>query len=285
MKRFLLCVAVSICAALTTWAAEQFVSFAAQEDALCLTDQKGAIVSDPNDWKGVHIAIENLKKDLEKVTGKKDFSIVVGTLGKSAAIDKLAKKVPAIKNLKGKTEMFVITTVKNQLVIAGSDKRGTIYGIYELSEQIGVSPWYDWADVPVEKHDQLYIKKGVYTDGEPAVKYRGIFLNDEAPCLTEWVKENYGSYNHEFYARVFELILRLKGNYMWPAMWDAMFYADDPLNMQTADDMGVCMGTSKTRQTEATEQDLVQGSGWQPGPTVAPRSHLAVSGDTSRCHS
>ncbi len=244
MKKILLSAVFSICAVVSVWAADRFVTFTPQGSAFCLTDQKGTIQYDQNDWKGVHIAIANLKKDLEKVTGRQDYPIVVGTLGKSAAIDQMAKKVSAIKDLKGKTEMFIITTVKDQLVIAGGDKRGTIYGIYELSQQIGVSPWYDWADVPAEKHDQLYIKKGVYTDGEPAVKYRGIFLNDEAPCLTGWVKENYGGYNHEFYARVFELVLRLKGNYMWPAMWDAMFYADDPLNMQTADDMGVCMGTS-----------------------------------------
>ena len=226
-------------------AAKQFVFFQAQGDALCLTAQKGKIVYDQQDWKGVHLAIDNLKKDLEKVTGRQDFPIVIGTLGKSAVIDKMAKKkLIDAKELKGKTEKFIITTVNGQLVIAGSDKRGTIYGIYELSQQIGVSPWYDWADVPVEKHEQLYIKKGIYTDGEPAVRYRGIFLNDEAPCLTGWVKENYGGYNHEFYARVFELVLRLKGNYMWPAMWDAAFYADDSLNMQTADDMGICMGTS-----------------------------------------
>ena len=187
MRKLFLCVACNICAVISALAAEQFVSFAPQGDAFCLTDQKGTIVYDQNDWKGVHLAIDNLKKDLEKVTGRQDFPIVVGTLGKSAAIDKMAKKVPAIKQLKGKTEMFVITTVKDQLVIAGSDKRGTIYGVYELSQQIGVSPWYDWADVPVEKHANLYVKKGVYTDGEPAVRYRGIFLNDEAPCLTGWV--------------------------------------------------------------------------------------------------
>ena len=231
--------------ALRMTAAEPFVTFLPQDDALCLTDQRGEMVSDPNDWKGVRLAINNLKKDLEKVTGRYDYPIIIGTLGKSAPIDKMAKKkLIDASLLKGKTEKFIITVVKGQLVIAGSDKRGTIYGIYELSQQIGVSPWYDWADVPVEKHDRLYIKSGLYTDGEPAVRYRGIFLNDEAPCLTGWVKENYGGYNHEFYARVFELVLRLKGNYMWPAMWDAAFYADDPLNMQTADDMGICMGTS-----------------------------------------
>ncbi|MBP5374851.1 MAG: glycosyl hydrolase 115 family protein [Bacteroidaceae bacterium] len=245
MRKLFLSIVLYVCAVISSQAADQFVLFAPQGDAFCLTGQKGAIVYDQNDWKGVHIAIANLKKDLEKVTGRQDYPIVIGTLGKSDVIDKMAKKKQInAKELQGKTEKFIITTVKDQLVIAGSDKRGTIYGIYELSQQIGVSPWYDWADVPAEKHEQLYIKKGIFTDGEPAVRYRGIFLNDEAPCLTGWVKENYGGYNHEFYARVFELVLRLKGNYMWPAMWDAAFYADDPLNMQTADDMGVCMGTS-----------------------------------------
>ena len=227
-------------------AAEQFVSFDNQADAVCLTDLKGDITCDPKDWKGVLLAVENLKKDLEKVTGRSNFPITVGTVGKSAAIDKLLKKkLIDAKELQGKREKFIITFAKGRLVIAGSDKRGTIYGIYELSQQIGVSPWYDWADVPVNHQDKLYIKQGVFTDGEPAVRYRGIFLNDEAPCLSGWVGENYGGvYNHEFYARVFELVLRLKGNFMWPAMWNSAFYADDPLNMQTADDMGVMMGTS-----------------------------------------
>ena len=227
-------------------AAEQFISFEKQADAICLTDLKGEISCDPNDWKGVLMALDNLKGDLQKVTGRSNFPIVVGTLGKSAAIDKLAKKkLIDAKQLKGKNEKFIITFAKGQLIIAGSDKRGTIYGIYELSQQIGVSPWYDWADVPVVHHDHLYVKKGVFTDGEPAVRYRGIFLNDEAPCLSGWVGENYGGvYNHDFYARVFELVLRLKGNFMWPAMWNSAFYADDELNMQTADDMGVMMGTS-----------------------------------------
>ena len=228
------------------WAAEQFVVFGQQPEAVCLTDQRGDIVCDPADWRGVLLAVENLKTDLRKVTGRADLPITVGTLGKSAPIDRLAKKklIPA-HELKGKREKFIITWADGTLVIAGSDKRGTIYGIYELSEQLGVSPWYDWADVPVVPHDHIYIKKGTYTDGEPAVRYRGIFLNDEAPCLSGWVRDNYGGvYNHEFYARVFELVLRLKGNYVWPAMWSSAFYADDPLNLQTADDMGICMGTS-----------------------------------------
>ena len=227
-------------------AADRFVFFGEQANSVCFSKLHGDIVTDKNDFKGVHIAVENLKKDLNKVLGRADLPIVVGTVGKSKAIEPFfKKKVLDKKQIEGKREKFLITFSNGKLVIAGSDKRGTIYGVYELSEQLGVSPWYDWADAPVRKRNQVFLKNGVFTDGEPAVRYRGIFLNDEAPCLSGWVDQFYGGvYNHEFYARVFELVLRLRGNYMWPAMWNSAFYADDPLNMQTADDMGVMMGTS-----------------------------------------
>lgn len=227
-------------------AADRFVFFGEQANSVCFSKQHGDIVTDKNDFKGVHIAVENLKKDLNKVMGRADLPIVVGTVGKSKAIEPFfKKKVLDKKQIEGKREKFLITFSNGKLVIAGSDKRGTIYGVYELSEQLGVSPWYDWADAPVRKQNQVFLKNGVFTDGEPAVRFRGIFLNDEAPCLSGWVDQFYGGvYNHEFYARVFELVLRLRGNYMWPAMWNSAFYADDPLNMQTADDMGVMMGTS-----------------------------------------
>lgn len=227
-------------------AADRFVFFGEQANSVCFSKLHGDIVTDKNDFKGVHIAVENLKKDLNKVLGRADLPIVVGTVGKSKAIEPFfKKKVLDKKQIEGKREKFLVTFSNGKLVIAGSDKRGTIYGVYELSEQLGVSPWYDWADAPVRKQNQVFLKNGVFTDGEPAVRYRGIFLNDEAPCLSGWVDQFYGGvYNHEFYARVFELVLRLRGNYMWPAMWNSAFYADDPLNMQTADDMGVMMGTS-----------------------------------------
>lgn len=227
-------------------AADRFVFFGEQANSVCFSKLHGEIVTDKNDFKGVHIAVENLKKDLNKVLGRADLPIVVGTVGKSKAIEPFfKKKMLDKKQIEGKREKFLITFSNGKLVIAGSDKRGTIYGVYELSEQLGVSPWYDWADAPVRKQNQVFLKNGVFTDGEPAVRYRGIFLNDEAPCLSGWVDQFYGGvYNHEFYARVFELVLRLRGNYMWPAMWNSAFYADDPLNMQTADDMGVMMGTS-----------------------------------------
>ena len=100
--------------------------------------------------------------------------------------------------------------------------------------------------MPVVRHDRIGLAQGEYTDGEPAVRYRGLFLNDEAPCLTSWVKNTFGTNygGHDFYAKVFELILRMKGNFLWPAMWSWAFYADDPLNSKTADEMGVIIGTS-----------------------------------------
>lgn len=217
------------------------------------------LLIDQNDHKGVLRAYENLKSDFARVTGKKQdlwgtgkSKIIIGTFGKSALIDSLVGKgLIDRKELAGKREKFVITVVnkplqglESALVIAGSDKRGTIYGIYELSAQIGVSPWYYWADVPVRQATQLYVKPGIYTQGEPKVKYRGIFLNDEAPALSGWSKATFGGFNADFYEKVFELLLRLKANYLWPAMWGSAFYDDDPRNGPLADEMGIVMGTS-----------------------------------------
>ena len=206
-----------------------------------LTGTSDTITYDPLDWKGVRIAVENLRNDFEAVTGSANAPIVVGTIGKS----KLTKKYKLqSKELQGKWEQYLIFTDKGKLVILGSDKRGTIYGVYELSRQIGVSPWYWMADAPIQKHEQLFAKSGVYTDGEPKVKYRGIFINDEWPSFGTWCKNQFGGINSKAYARIFELMLRLKANYFWPAMWDSRFNEDDPLSPQLADDMGIVMGTS-----------------------------------------
>jgi len=206
-----------------------------------LTRTSDTITYDPLDWKGVKMAVENLRHDLKAVTGSANAPIVVGTIGKS----KLAKKYKLqSKELLGKWEQYLIFTDKGKLVILGSDKRGTIFGIYELSRQIGVSPWYWMADAPILKHEQLFAKSGVYTDGEPKVKYRGIFINDEWPSFGTWCNNQFGGINSRAYARIFELMLRLKANYFWPAMWDSRFNEDDPLSPQLADDMGIVMGTS-----------------------------------------
>lgn len=223
-------------------------------DYLLNADNRLSVYLDPNDMKGVDIAVGNLCTDINKVCGatvstSTDASsrIIVGTIGHSRVIDMMVKQGKIDGSmLRGKREKYIITLSGNQLVIAGSDRRGSIYGIYQLSHSIGVSPWYWWADVPVKHHDHIYVNNGIYSEGEPAVRYRGIFLNDEAPCLTSWVKNTYGTDfgDHRFYARVFELLLRLKANFIWPAMWNWAFYADDSLNSKTADDMGIIVGTS-----------------------------------------
>lgn len=220
------------------------------------------ILFDINDQKGISHAVTNLCNDFTMVCGtapsalhlpKGKRIIIVGTTDSKYIKDLHQKGLIDIAQLKGKNEMYNISMVSNPfdgvdqaMVIAGSDRRGAIYGVYELSEQIGVSPWYWWADAPVAPQRNLSIKRGSYTNGEPTVTYRGIFLNDEAPCLTSWVKNQFGTGygGHEFYEKVFELILRLRGNFLWPAMWGWAFYADDTLNSQLADEMGVVMGTS-----------------------------------------
>ncbi len=118
-----------------------------------------------------------------------------------------------------------------------------MYGTYDVSEKIGVSPWYWWADVPVQVRRNLYITAGAVSD-RPAVKYRGFFINDEDPAFSGWAKEKFGGLNSRMYEHVFELLLRLKGNYLWPAMWGKAFNDDDRQNMVLADAMGVIMGTS-----------------------------------------
>ncbi len=190
------------------------------------------------------LAIDNLPASKEIV--------VVGTLGRNPLLDTLVvQKKLDVEGIAGRWESFLIQVVMNPfpgveraLIIAGSDKRGTIYGMYDLSAKIGVSPWYWWADVPVRSQPNIYVEPGRYTIGEPAVKYRGIFINDEAPALSGWAYEKFGGFNSKFYEHVFELILRLKGNYLWPAMWGRAFYVDDPVNPQLADEYGVVVGTS-----------------------------------------
>lgn len=256
-----------------------FQELSSERFTLISDGQPVSVLIDQSDDIGVRIAVTALINDFKMVSGVEPKLIteptekrvvIIGTL-ESEHIKRLikSKKIDQ-KELKGKLEKYIMTTVMNPLdgvdqalVIVGSDKRGTIYGIYELSEQIGVSPWYDWADVPVEPKKNLSIAQGVYTAGEPAVTYRGIFLNDEDPCLTTWVKNTYGTNygDHNFYARVFELILRLRGNFLWPAMWGWSFYADDDLNSQTADNMGIIMGTSHHEPMARNHQEWARKRG------------------------
>ena len=266
-------------------AAEQFISFSPKEGAVSLSN--ATIVYSDQDYEAVKIAIRSLHTDMERVLGKvpqlstsvgtdpvparSALTILIGTVGKNPGIDRLK-----LSGLKGCREKFIITAVQPSvvgdlqsvvgdlqsptIVIAGSDRRGTVYGIYELSRQLGVSPWYWWADAPICRHDDAWFIPGTYIDGEPAVEFRGLFLNDEAPCLTSWVKHTFGTKygDHRFYERVFELILRLRGNMLWPAMWQWAFYADDPENSRTADRMGIIMGTSHHEPMARNHQEYAR---------------------------
>ena len=267
-KKRILVYSLALILSLPIQAAEQFISYSPIKGAIHLQDL--TIGVDSREHSCVQLAAKNLTIDFERVTGRtasiqaNSPTILIGTVGTHPKIDQWVKQ-GLLRDLKGKTEKYIIKTIDGQVIIAGSDKRGTVYGIYELSRQIGVSPWYYWADVPVEKHDDLYVRNGEYSDGEPAIRYRGLFLNDEAPCLTSWVKNTFGTDygNHHFYEKVFELILRLKGNYLWPAMWNWAFYADDPENLKTADAMGIMMGTSHHEPMARNHQEYARDrKGW-----------------------
>jgi len=251
---------------------------AANEVVLVRAGAAAPILVAADDWPGVQRAARDLQADVERVTGvKPTYSttapatestvVFIGTVGQSVLIDQLiaSGKLDA-SGLREKWESFVIQTIEHPLpgidralVIAGSDKRGTIYGVYEVSEQIGVSPWYWWADVSPVRRDSISFKRERLSVDSPSVKYRGIFLNDEAPDLTNWVRAKFGNvtpeanprapanianYGHEFYTRLFELMLRLRANYLWPAMWNNAFNEDDPANARLADEYGIVMGTS-----------------------------------------
>ncbi len=239
--RHLFLIASLLCS-LAMSAAETFVTFYKKADnQLKLTGSSDTVQYHPADWEGVKIAVRNLRFDLEAVTGSPCAPITVATVGKSPLSVQYKKYAKA---LKGKWEQYYIFTDNGRLVILGSDKRGTIYGIYELSRQLGVSPWYWMADAPIVRHAEVYANPGDYTDGEPKVKYRGIFINDEWPSFGTWCSKQFGGVNSKAYARIFELLLRLKANYFWPAMWATAFNEDDPLSPKVADEMGIVMGTS-----------------------------------------
>ena len=243
---------------------EKYISYVPGNSSLILAGEKGVTTIHVNsdDWIGVRRAAKDLANDIMMVTchqpelkESKGFyqsghnsgiaHVLIGTIGKSDIIDRLIKKGKLnVDDIRGQWESYVLQTIDGNLVIAGSDKRGTIYGIYDLSEKIGVSPWYWWADAKPEHHTNIYIKEGRYVQQSPKVKYRGIFINDEEPSMGSWSRNHFGGYNSKMYTHIFELLLRLKANYLWPAMWNARFNEDDTLNPKLADEYGIVMGTS-----------------------------------------
>lgn len=240
---------------------------------LAAAGRAAPLVVGSGDHQGVRRVVGDLSADIERVTGlRPDVHtdapppgtrevVLIGTIGASPLVDGLiAAGRLDVTGVAGRWETSLqqvvehpMPGVERALVVAGSDQRGTIFGAYDVSRGIGVSPWYWWDDVPPQHHDALYVLPGRHTQGTPAVKYRGIFINDENPALGEWAPRTFGpglapgypgGFNHAFYARVFEVMLRLKANYLWPAVWGRAFAEDDPLNHATATAYGIVMGTS-----------------------------------------
>ncbi|KLJ00369.1 glycosyl hydrolase 115 family protein [Luteimonas sp. FCS-9] len=215
------------------------------------------VLVDEADFPGVLRAAGDLRGDLAAVAGAAPreaaprMAVIAGTLGRSPRIDRIVRERGLdVSGVQGRWEAHLLQVVDtpepgidHALVIVGADRRGTIFGLYELSRRIGVSPWTWWADVPAPRRAALYVAPGRFVDA-PAVRYRGLFINDEDPALGGWMQATYGGPNHRFYERVFELVLRHKGNFLWPAMWGRAFYDDDPQNAALADEMGVVIGTS-----------------------------------------
>lgn len=219
--------------------------------------RKHNIVFDNSEEQVVHTAVDIFKSDLEKVSdenisyGKSE--LIIGTIGKSKSVDGLIKKKQiAVKDIKGKWEAFKIVCLDdNRLAVLGSDSRGTAYGVLELSRMMGVSPWEWWADVTPEKKSEVLIEKGVVTVQSPSVQYRGIFLNDEDWALVPWSSKNYepvgisGHIGPKTYSKIFELLLRLRANTLWPAMHEPTtpFYTVEG-NREAAQKYGIVIGTS-----------------------------------------
>ncbi|MGY2078805.1 glycosyl hydrolase 115 family protein [Modestobacter sp. SYSU DS0657] len=239
---------------------------------LAVPGRAATLVVDPGEFEGVQRAVGDLAEDIAQVTGQtpkvvtgavpaEREVVIVGTIGHSPLVDSLvaAGKVD-VSGIAGEWETSLqqvvedpMPGVEQALVIAGSDQRGTIYGAYDVSRGIGVSPWQFWNDVVPRHRETVYVLPGRHTQGTPDVKYRGFFINDENPQLGRWAPRFFGpgkaegfpnGFNAEFYGQVFETMLRLKANYLWPAVWGRAFAEDDPANHETASRYGVVMGTS-----------------------------------------
>lgn len=248
---------------------------------LCFYEEESA-------WPGVKKTAEKVRRDIELVTGvfprakrlregrgcRAGSAVLYGTVGRSALLERLEKEGKiCLDPVRGKWEVYLFQVVKdplpgidNALVIAGSDKRGTIYGLYHLSEKIGVSPLVNWNHVrPAKRGSVTLTGEDDLISKEPSVRYRGFFINDEWPAFGVWAKTHFGGINAACYERVFELLLRLKGNYLWPAMWVSNFSLDGPglLSAQLADEYGVVMSTSHHEpcMRSGEEYGMVRGEG------------------------
>lgn len=235
---------------------------------------------DSLDQKGLAHVAQRVAEDIELVSGVRPVveeeltdqpQVIVGTIGKSPVLDQLAKEgVIDLSVLSGKRESYLIRAVMyrntEKLVVAGTETVSTLHGMYHISEKIGVSPWVYWADVMPEKKKEIVFDEGIdFVSREPSVKYRGFFMNDEWPSLGNFVMNTFGDFNEFFYEKVFDLLLRLKGNYFWPAMWSASLPLDgseDPLAIiKLATELGITIGQShhEPLMRASEEWDKVKG--------------------------
>lgn len=232
-------------------------------------------------YEGVRRIAEKVCEDIRNVGGispeiktcqnlSEIEGVLVATCGHSPLLESLEKeglfRASDIKHLREVYRLQIIRIAEKEiLLIAGSDKRGTIYGLFELSKKIGVSPWHYMADVTPVHKEEIEIESSLHiTSKEPSVKYRGFFINDEFPSFGNWCIEKFGGFTAEMYDKVFELLLRLKGNYLWPAMWVSSFPLDGPglLNAQLADLYGIVIGNSHHEPClrASEEWDKVKGA-------------------------
>ena len=246
---------------------------------LVSNNSKANIVLENQAHPGVKRVAKKVAEDVLLVTGKslqvtEDIlksdcdRIVAATIGNSDFLDSIWNQVPELAKIKGKREVYVCKLLEENghttCLIAGSDKRGTIYGLFHLSELMGVSPWVYFADVKPAHKDEIIFDESInFVSKEPSVKYRGFFINDEWPAFGNWTFKNFGGFTAEMYDHVFELILRLKGNYLWPAMWTSSFSLDGPglENARLADEYGIVMSNSHHEPClrHSEEWDLVRG--------------------------
>jgi hypothetical protein len=231
-----------------------------------LSVQGGLFYREEEAFSGVNKIADKVMHDIDMVFGSSPYAsndrknlaknaVIYGTMDHSPMLQELdEKKLINLAEIKGKREVYLFQVVSNPfegvesaLVIAGSDKRGTIYGLFHLSELLDVSPLVDWCGIKPQQKDSFTLEKDMkYISKEPSVRYRGFFINDEWPAFGNWTNKLFGGFNAKMYEHVFELLLRLKGNYMWPAMWSARFSEDGPglANAELADEYGVVMGAS-----------------------------------------
>ncbi len=246
-----------------------------KESGLCFVYEKGT-------KSGLIKVAEWVREDIEKCLGFKPeikeisaaaelesiktYKLIFGIAGENALIDELLK---GDRGIKGKREVYaMIPADVETLLIAGSDKRGCIYGLFRISDLLNVSPFVNWSKLDPPRADHLEIKES-YISKEPSVEYRGFFINDEWPCFGNWCNKNFGGVNAKMYINVFEILLRMKGNYLWPAMWASNFAMDGPglESAELADELGVVMGLSHHEPClrHGEEYSMVRGAGSKYG--------------------